>query len=781
MGQPEGARSGLSLSLGLERLGLVPLRWPALATLIVIVVTGAALMGMSRLKVDDSLSELFRTDTPDFAAYELMSSRFPSAEYDVLAVIESPRLLDRASIAALRDAVTELQFVSAIRGVISLFSAREPPAAGESVPAALFPADLPQGEDYDALIAKIRANKIISGKLLSEDGQLALVVIALDPAVVKSEGLGQAVSDIRDAMQPMLAQAGLPVHLSGVPVMQLEIRNAVNHDRLIYNGLGFMLGALIAVIFFRRPALMAIAALPPIVAIVWSLGFFGLIGFQLNLFLNVMSPLIMVLGFSDSMQLTYAMRARLLAGQTPNEAMRRSLIVVGPACVLASATAGASFLVLFISDSALIRTFATAGVISTIIAFIASITLVPLLTVLLLRGRPDFAGRLKTRDTAMELLQSFCAWTSERVVRRPALYVFAGIGLVAAFGIVYLTLDPRYRLADQVPDRQEAVATSGRLDAKLTGANPVDIMITWPKGLSLFNADVLDVIAEVQTVLEGQHGMGNVWSVETLRRWLKEGNIYSLDVLKEYVDLLPEHLTRRFIAPADRSALVTGRIPDVDASALLPRLDQLEAALRPVRDRHPRYEIMVTGLAAVAARNSAGMIGTLSAGLTTEMLFICAFMGLAFRSLFVSVVSVLPNLFPVFAAGVVLAVMGEGLQFASVIALTVAFGLALNAAVHYFNRLRLEHVPGEDPAIGVTRSMILVGPALILTTVVLAVGLGVTVFSDLPSLRLFGRLSGITLMAALVADLLILPASVLLLRRAMLRWRRPREPRPSEA
>ena len=57
------------------------------------------------------------------------------------------------------------------------------------------------------------------------------------------------------------------------------------------------------------------------------------------------------------------------------------------------------------------------------------------------------------------------------------------------------------------------------------------------------------------------------------------------------------------------------------------------------------------------------------------------------------------------------------------------------------------------------------GPALILTGVVLACGLAVTVFSDLPSLRLFGRLSATTLVAAMVGGLLILPACMLLAKR----------------
>jgi predicted RND superfamily exporter protein len=115
--------------------------------------------------------------------------------------------------------------------------------------------------------------------------------------------------------------------------------------------------------------------------------------------------------------------------------------------------------------------------------------------------------------------------------------------------------------------------------------------------------------------------------------------------------------------------------------------------------------------------------------------------------------------------------MGEGLQFASIVALTVAFGLGLDATIHYLNRLRLEERPGEDPALGVKRATVLVGPALILTSLVLACGLAVTVFSDLPSLRLFGWLSAFTLIAALVGDLLILPATVMLFRRLTRRGR----------
>ena len=157
------------------------------------------------------------------------------------------------------------------------------------------------------------------------------------------------------------------------------------------------------------------------------------------------------------------------------------------------------------------------------------------------------------------------------------------------------------------------------------------------------------------------------------------------------------------------------------------------------------------------------MIGKMNRGLTVEVAFVAVFIGLAFRSVVVMLVSILPAIFPIVLSGPLLWLMGEGLQFASVVALTVSFGLGLSATIHFLNRLRLEYRPDEDPGIGVHRATILVGPALILTSVVLACGLAVTAFSDLPSLRLFGWLSAFAMLSALVADLTILRPTTMFL------------------
>lgn len=743
------------LALGIERLGFLALSNRLLCALVFIVLCTAAAVGFMRVKVDDSLSQLFRSETPEYRTYEEVTRRFPSNEFDVLIVIEGDRLLERPALEKLREIAIDLQLVKGTRGLISIFSAREPPKNGQ-VPPPLFPTPLPQGAEYQALVEQVKANEIIRDKLLSPDGQLTLMVLALDPSATDPDRLAGLVAEIRKTTSTHLTNTGLKVELSGVPVMQLEIRNAIQSDRLIYNTIGFAIGCLIAIMFFRRLSFMIIAAAPPLTAILLALGALGWLDFRLNIFLNVMTPLIMVISFSDSMQLTFAARDRLLAGDDKVAAFRGALLIVGPACVLTHATAGISFIALLFSSSDLVRTFGEAGLISVVIALGAVLMGVPLLGVLLIRNEADFATKVRGVDWALDVLRRLCRWIALRMVAHPGFYSLVGLIVVVVLSLGYAQLEPRYRLSDQVPDRERSVAANHQLDVKLTGANPFDVYVQFPKDASLYAPETLAVIAEVHSLLEHQPGVGNVWSLETLRRWLAdEAKKPDVETLKQYVDLLPPYLTRRFISAEKNAVIVSGRVPDSDAGRLLPIVDRVDRQLKDVRAKHPDYEIQVTGLSVIAARNSALMINKLSRGLTIEIVFVAAFIGLAFRSPLVMLISILPGLFPIVLAGSLLWILGQGLQFASVIALTVSFGLGLSATIHFLNRLQIEDTD-PNPAVGVERATILVGPPLILTSAVLACGLAMTVLSSLPSLRLFGWLSAFAMVAALFADLFML-------------------------
>lgn len=81
-------------------------------------------------------------------------------------------------------------------------------------------------------------------------------------------------------------------------------------------------------------------------------------------------------------------------------------------------------------------------------------------------------------------------------------------------------------------------------------------------------------------------------------------------------------------------------------SAIGPR----QLAFGAARSKHPGYKISLTGLSVIAAQNSEAIIKKLNHGLMVEVVFVAVFIGLAFRSVIVSVAVVLPGIFSHFGS-----------------------------------------------------------------------------------------------------------------------------------
>ena len=145
--------------------------------------------------------------------------------------------------------------------------------------------------------------------------------------------------------------------------------------------------------------------------------------------------------------------------------------------MLTHGAAALSFIALQISELDLIRTFGQAGLIASLIALVAVLTLIPLLGVLLLRTKEDLVLDERSTGGPLAALQRFCGWIAAKMVTHPGRYTLAGILIIALLGAGYTQLQPRYRLADQVPDREQAIAANTRIDTKLTGSNPIDVLI----------------------------------------------------------------------------------------------------------------------------------------------------------------------------------------------------------------------------------------------------------------------------------------------------------------
>jgi len=755
------------LGFGLEKFGLLTLARPRLTAVAVVLIAAICAIGVARIEATGILSDFFRGDNADYRTYQQMSERFPTSEFDVFVIVEGKDLLTPDNLEAVRTLHLEYQFVPAVNGVLSIFSMRQAPDA-EGYPAPMFPATMPNGAEFEALKQNVTSHPLLEGKMLATPADappLTILIVSLNKVDVAGDGLNAAIEEVRKLANETLRGTGLRINMAGVPVMQADLRSAIESDRLLFNTGGVLMGMIIAIMFFQRAILIIIATACPVIASLVTLGIVGHLQIDLDSLINTIPPLVMVIAFSDAMHMIFSIRRRLDEGDTKHVAIRHAVLTIGPACALTSITTAIAMLSLTISDSALIQTFAVAAAMGTFVAFFVVMSVVPAFSYLLIgdeaRFRETDVGRLGMMRRMDQVCLWLAQWVEARYIKLAAVSAVLLVGLLAA----HLQLEPRYRLSDQIPQDEQAMAGSERLDEKLTGVQPIHVMVRWSDGAKLFDDEVLSAIGTTHAIMEHHTDIGNVWSLDTLNRWLMRGGEDARQYLEPYIKMLPAHLTNRFINPEQNGALVTGRIVNLDASQTVPIVRTLQRDLQTLRNVYPEMTFQVTGLPAVAALQSDNMIRQLNYGLLIAIVLVVVMIGIAFRSISMAAISIAPNLFPLVATGAMLYAVGGGLEYASVIAFTVAFGLAVDDTIHFLNRLVVEENRSRSTEKAVRQTLFVVGPVLVLTTIVLVLGLAVTVFSAVPPTQLFGRLAMTMLAAALIADLLFLPAIILTLRK----------------
>ena len=205
---PREPRRVAAFTFGLDRIGLLALKAPWLSLVVILLLTALAAWSVTRIKVDDSLSELFRTNTAEFRQYEEIDRRFPSSEYDVLVVVEGANLLEEAAARGLpagdRRPATWPTASAASSRCCRRAASRMP--SGYAPP--IVPDTLPDGDAYNDVIKRLADNEVVDGKFLSADGTLALGVIALDREAVEEIGLKKVIDGIKAAAEKELKPAG---------------------------------------------------------------------------------------------------------------------------------------------------------------------------------------------------------------------------------------------------------------------------------------------------------------------------------------------------------------------------------------------------------------------------------------------------------------------------------------------------------------------------------------------------------------------------------------------
>lgn len=716
----------------------------------------AVTFGITKLELVGSVGNIFDPKSQYVMEFEDFAVDYGSLEREIIIVIENDDILDETVRNEISNLHLELEFLDNVSTVVSIASLRDAPGKVNGL------GQLMADENFEkygkqAILEKLYEHPIARHRLISKDATKTMILLGLKPINERDSTLKQINALARSLAENELKSSQF--YFTGFLAVSAEIVEAILRDQIIFVAGGAVLGFIFGYLFFRHFTLVMATAVPAILSIILSLGAMGWVGISVNVMTNVVPTIIMVIAFADSMHMVDAVRGRLELGDTPKQAVIYAMRVIGPACLFTSLTTSVAFLSLSFAQTPIVAQFGQAAAMGTFLALFTSLLLSCIICLTLGRFFPVKVKVSKAPNNGIlhYKMSEFSRFMGRLSIRHAKKIIFVGSGLLLIATYVHFLNQPQYRYSEILPSNNPAAHAIQIVDKNLGGIDSFYYVITRKDGAAIdFEAaGLMPMLTELDELIATTDLHSSHSSIIQILKWL-EADVDGATV-EDILQTLPAEFSSRFVSPARKSVVITAFSADLGAAKLRPFLRDMRMKTAKIIAKTPEYNLMITGLAAMSAEESFSMIGELNSGLLIAMVIIILLMGIVFKSVFYAFASILPNLLPIVAGGALLYFIGDGLQFTTVIALTIAFGIAVDDSIHFLYQYR-QNIKIYDAETAIDMTLKRVGPVLIATTFMLSAGLGLMFLSELPQMQLFGIVIIFILNVALLADIAILPS-----------------------
>lgn len=715
---------------------LACLRYPRAATVVVIALAAAVVANARSIEFDENMARTFASESAISRDYARLRSALGQPSQFVLVLAEATGPMSAQSLSALRDLALEFELSDGVDFVMSPFSARFPRDGGAHAGEALVPND-PQAQQVAERLARYRERGLSINPLITDDLQSALIVVAKSPPAP-----GGSFSDQRDGMESIIAgiaTPGVELTVTGEGAISAVIAESLSRDLIVFNLLGAALGLVAARLIFRSFKAVATVVVPAIAGVCITLGVFLATGLPITVISNVVIALMLVLGLADCAHLTAHFLS--LDRSSPVRArITETIEAIGPACGLTALTTALAFAAIATTDNAPLREFGIVGALSAIASYLFSIAVFTLLALALdpaSNGRPLAAPRFP---------RSVSSW----VLRHTRLVIVCGLlgGVVATAGFVSAT--PWFTVYENIPEGSE-VRRAGEIAETRFGG----FFRFWAEfedgAIDLETQDGWRTLKSVTEAVSEAQPASTVISATTLAALA--GSPDSLPPPSARRDI-PQILSRAFLEPEDGKVRLMALVPDpMRDETTLARHDAMEAVVRAAGATH------IGGMAALARHEPLSLIRQLALSLLGACVLCGIVVALYFRRAQMMWILLLPNLLPLAITASALHLLAAGrMSPIALLALTVAFGVAVDDSIHYINRYMRRRMLGQSISKALLSTSRRTGQVMIVTTIIICAGLLVTFTSSFSTVRLFGMMLILTFVSALIVDLILLPA-----------------------
>lgn len=737
-----------------------PLKYLSYLFFVSITVIGA--FSIFNARFEFNFEDFFPQNDPDLEFFLDFIDEFETDDNFFLVALENEGGIFEEKYLQDLDSLTKivrtLPNVKEVMSLTSLFYPVKTPFGITSIPA-VHPN---QPEKFNADREQLANDERFLKTLVSEDFTSSIINIKVKDSV-DLELSNQLVVSIDSVVNTFTFDE---FHYLGRANFQKEMIEMSTNEIVKSSVLAGLLVLLIMILIYRKVASVLLTMFAIGLSMMGFLSYMWLSGQAFNAMAGLYPILMIIVSTSDIIHLLSKYIDELRKGKSKEEAIKITIKDIGMATLLTSITTAVGFATLLFSRLSPIQNFGLNAAAGVLVAFVIILlfcaVFLPMFS--LEQLAPEKRG-MKSWENWLE------KWYQQTLdYPRRIIAISLAILFLAFYGISQITTN--YKLASNLPLNAKITDDYHYFEEEYAGFRPLEVAIEAGPGKLITDYDVMQQIVAVENHIKTYPSIGNVTGysliLKSINRMMNGNKLeyYKLpqdsltfEAYKRMSSLAPKMTNSLLLSADGKKSRISSRVDDIGAEEVQARVNQIDQWIS--ENTNPDLvTFKLTGTAMILDKNMFYVRESLLKGLGLAILIVSLLMVLLFKNLRLIMISIIPNLFPLLTSAAIIGFLGIELEAGISIVFAIAFGIAVDDTIHFLSKFKIELNKGNSVEDALHTTFIETGKAIILTSLILFFGFMVMFFSIHPPSRSIGILIAVTLVAALVADLYLIPVLV---------------------
>ncbi len=566
----------------------------------------------------------------------------------------------------------------------------------------------------------------------------------------------------------------MKVRVSGMPYIRtLNAQNIVDEINLFVIA-ALVVTSLIFFLFFRSFRATLISLVVVCIGVMWTLGFLGLLKYEITVLTALIPPLIIVIGIPNCIFLINKYQHEVKSHGNKVNSLQRVITKVGNATLMTNVTTASGFATFILTESKLLKEFGVVASLSILAIFVLCLLIIPIIYTFLPYPKQRHLEHLNKR-----WIGGFVDWMEHMVrEKRITIYITSLVLLVMCIiGIYQIRISGS--LIEDMPKKAQFFKDIRFFEEEFNGIMPLEIMVDTKRKQGVMKLSTLKRMDKIEEFIGETPELSKPISVVDLVKYSKQayynGNpkYYQLPTSQENSFILSYaknstsnvDLLTNFVDSTGQYARITTFMKDIGTD----RMERIQENLQEKIDNtfpKDRYNVTMTGKALVFQKGTKYLVKNLAISLSLAILLISLFMAYMFRSFRMIMVSLIPNLLPLVVTAGLMGYLGVPIKPSTILVFSIAFGISVDDTIHFLAKYRQELQANnwkiKKSVYGALRET---GVSMFYTSIVLFFGFSVFIISSFGGTVALGALVSVTLLFAMLSNLLLLPSLLLSLER----------------